>query len=59
MILAKDQPVDGSSQWWIEQGMEMGRPSRIRLELDVSNQTLTGARIGGTAVKIAEGRLFV
>ncbi|EMG54174.1 PhzF family phenazine biosynthesis protein [Ochrobactrum sp. CDB2] len=59
MILAKDQPVDGSSQWWIEQGMEMGRPSRIRLELDVSSQTLTGARIGGTAVKIAEGRLFV
>ncbi|WP_273784516.1 PhzF family phenazine biosynthesis protein [Brucella intermedia] len=59
MIQKNDKPVDGSSQWWIEQGMEMGRPSRIRLELDVAKQQLTGARIGGTAVKIAEGRLFV
>jgi trans-2,3-dihydro-3-hydroxyanthranilate isomerase len=39
--------------------MEMGRPSLIRLELDVNGQKLTGARIGGTAVKIAEGRLFI
>ncbi len=54
-----DKPVDGSSQWWIEQGMEMGRPSRIRLELDVAGGRLSGARIGGSAVKIAEGRLFV
>lgn len=59
LIHKNDKPVDGSSQWWIEQGMEMGRPSRIRLELDVSRQQMTGARIGGTAVKIAEGRLFV
>ncbi|UWF65901.1 MULTISPECIES: PhzF family phenazine biosynthesis protein [unclassified Brucella] len=59
MIQQNDKPVDGSSQWWIEQGMEMGRPSRIRLELDVSKQKLVSARIGGTAVKIAEGRLFV
>lgn len=58
-IHAFDRPVEGSSQWWIEQGIEMGRPSRIRLELDVSNQKLAGARIGGSAVKIAEGRLFV
>lgn len=59
MIQQNDKPMDGSSQWWIEQGMEMGRPSLIRLELDVNGQKLTGARIGGTAVKIAEGRLFI
>jgi trans-2,3-dihydro-3-hydroxyanthranilate isomerase len=59
MIQQNDKPVDGSSQWWVEQGMEMGRPSLIRLELDVNGQKLTGARIGGTAVKIAEGRLFI
>jgi len=59
MVQQNDRPMDGSSQWWIEQGMEMGRPSRIRLELDVTRQKLTGARIGGTAVKIAEGRLFI
>lgn len=54
-----DLPVDGSSQVWIEQGMEMGRPSRIRLELDIEKQKLAAVRIGGAAVKIAEGRLFV
>lgn len=54
-----DKPVDGVSQWWIEQGMEMGRPSRIRLEIEVSKQVITGARIGGSAVKISEGRLFI
>lgn len=59
LITQNDRPVDGSSQWWIEQGMEMGRPSRIRLEIDVMKQKISGARIGGTAIKIAEGRLFV
>lgn len=58
-VQENDQPVDGATQFWIEQGMEMGRPSRIRLELDVERQKLTSVRIGGSAVKIAEGRLFV
>jgi trans-2,3-dihydro-3-hydroxyanthranilate isomerase len=37
----------------------MGRPSRIRLEIDVENGSMAGARIGGHAVKAAEGVLFV
>jgi trans-2,3-dihydro-3-hydroxyanthranilate isomerase len=53
-----DRPVDGSSQYWIEQGMEMGRPSRIRLEIDIAKGRIEGARIGGQAVKVAEGVLF-
>lgn len=36
--------------------MDASDSSRICLELDVAKQQLTGARIGGTAVKIAEGR---
>ena len=54
-----DRPVDGPSQFWIEQGVEMGRPSEIRLEIDVSGGVMTAARIGGHAVKVAEGKLFV
>lgn len=54
-----DQPVDGLKQLWIEQGIQMGRPSRIRLELDVAAKKLTGARIGGSAVKVAEGYLKI
>lgn len=53
-----DKPMDGVTTLWIEQGMEMGRPSRIRLEIDVEGQKLTGGRIGGSAVKMAEGVLF-
>lgn len=54
-----DRSVEGMSQLWIEQGIQMGRPSRIRLELDVAGQKLIGARIGGSAVKVAEGYLQI
>ncbi|TGP59075.1 PhzF family phenazine biosynthesis protein, partial [Mesorhizobium sp. M2D.F.Ca.ET.225.01.1.1] len=58
-IMHFDGPTDGISQLWIEQGLEMGRPSRIRLELNVDGGKLAAARIGGHAVKVAEGKLFV
>ncbi|MDX8538196.1 PhzF family phenazine biosynthesis protein [Mesorhizobium abyssinicae] len=58
-IMHFDRPTDGISQLWIEQGLEMGRPSRIRLELNVDGGKLAAARIGGHAVKVAEGKLFV
>lgn len=54
-----DQSGAGSHRHWIEQGIEMGRPSRIRLEMDVEGGAITAARIGGHAVKVAEGTLFV
>ena len=58
-IMHFDQPGDGMTRCWIEQGLEMGRPSRIRLELDVEGGQLASARIGGEAVKVGEGKLFV
>jgi trans-2,3-dihydro-3-hydroxyanthranilate isomerase len=54
-----DQPVDGPSHFWIEQGVEMGRPSRIRLEIDVRAGAIEAARIGGSAVMTAEGHLAI
>jgi trans-2,3-dihydro-3-hydroxyanthranilate isomerase len=54
-----DQPLDGLARLWIEQGVEMGRPSRIRLEIDMAHGRIEAARIGGQAVKVAEGVLFV
>ena len=54
-----DRPLDGSARYWLEQGIEMGRPSRIRLELDVEKGAIAAARIGGHAVKVAEGTLLV
>lgn len=58
-IVHFDSPKPGSHRCWIEQGIEMGRPSRIRLEIDVEDRVMTGARIGGHAVKVAEGMLHL
>lgn len=54
-----DALPDGAHRLWIEQGVEMGRPSRIRLEMDVAQGGITAARIGGHAVRVAEGALLV
>lgn len=54
-IMRFDEPVDGPSTFWIEQGFEMDRPSRIRLEIDVSGGEIDAARIGGSAVLTASG----
>lgn len=43
----------------IEQGFEMGRPSLIDLEIEVADGALTAVRIGGSAVRIAEGTIDV
>jgi trans-2,3-dihydro-3-hydroxyanthranilate isomerase len=57
-VMRFDAPPEGSTRLSVEQGVEMGRPSKIRLELDVERGALTAARIGGHAVRIAEGTLF-
>ncbi len=57
-VMEFDRPRDGSSAVLIEQGLEMGRPSRIRLEIDVAAGRIDAARIGGHAVKVAEGTLY-
>ncbi|EJN04025.1 PhzF family phenazine biosynthesis protein [Phyllobacterium sp. YR531] len=54
-----DEPLDGLVRLKIEQGYEMGRPSNLQLELDIQDKKLIGARIGGSAVRVAEGKLFV
>lgn len=58
-IMAFDQPVDGVHPVVLEQGIEMGRPSFISLEIDVENGAMTGGRIGGQTVVVARGRLTV
>ncbi len=54
-----DQPPPGRHRHVIEQGFEMGRPSAIVLELDVENGAIAAVRVGGDAVVVAEGSLFV
>ncbi len=52
-----DQPVDGHHAYQIEQGIEMKRPSFIKLEIEMVNGAMTAGRIGGNAVEFARGTL--
>ncbi len=52
-----DAPVDGTHRLRIEQGFEMGRPSLIDLVLEIEKGRPVVLRIGGSAVRVAEGTL--
>ncbi|MCY0095954.1 PhzF family phenazine biosynthesis protein [Hoeflea ulvae] len=54
-----DGMLDGNHALVIEQGVEMGRPSLIHMHVDCAEGRVRHVRIGGEAVKIAEGRLLV
>lgn len=54
-----DGMPDGGHRREIEQGYEMGRPSRIALSIDIVGNRLDGVRIGGHAVRVSEGTLIV
>ena len=43
----------------VEQGVEMGRPSLIHLHIESNRNAIDRARIGGQAVKLAEGRILL
>ena len=53
-----DRPVDGSGATGSSKGSRWAGLRCIRLEIDVENGKIAGARIGGHAVKVAEGVLF-
>jgi trans-2,3-dihydro-3-hydroxyanthranilate isomerase len=59
VIMKYEPPQDGRHVYIIEQGFEMGRPSMLRLELEVKDSTLKNVRLGGNAVKVVEGVLYV
>ena len=59
VICQFDKPGNGTHSFVIEQGFEMGRPSIINLEMDIDQGALTAKRIGGGAVVVASGQLFI
>jgi trans-2,3-dihydro-3-hydroxyanthranilate isomerase len=50
-------PDDGTLLWVVEQGVEMGRPSRLHVECDRRAGRISAVRVGGSSVLVAEGRL--
>lgn len=57
VITRFDVPLDGTHTYLVEQGYQMGRPSKIRLELDIENEDIHAYRIGGQALVLARGHL--
>ncbi len=54
-IMACEKPTDGSHTFVIDQGIEMGRPSRIKLGIEVQSGSVVSATISGDAVIVSEG----
>ncbi|HEX8362678.1 MAG TPA: PhzF family phenazine biosynthesis isomerase [Longimicrobium sp.] len=49
----------GTLSWTVEQGLEMGRPSRIELEADVADGRAAAVRVGGSAILMSEGTMEI
>ncbi|MFZ4121758.1 MAG: PhzF family phenazine biosynthesis protein [Caulobacterales bacterium] len=59
-VLARfEKLADGRHLFPIEQGVEMGRPSLIALEIETLGGVLTACRVGGHAVRVASGQIRV
>lgn len=58
--LMQHEPMgEGTHDVLVEQGVEMGRPSVISLQLVIEGGALVSAEIGGGAVVVARGELLV
>lgn len=56
-LLANGAVPDGTTRLTLHQGVEMGRPSILRLTIAAAGGALAAVRIAGSAVRIGEGRL--
>ena len=56
---ARDPRPDGRFSWSIAQGLEMGRPSRLEVEVEKRGGRVTDVAVGGTTVIVSEGLMEV
>ncbi len=50
---------DGTLRWTVEQGFEMGRPSILKLEVDVAGGEIRAVHVGGATVLVCEGTMEI
>ena len=56
-LAARDPRQEGTLQWIVEQGFEMGRPSILEVEADKTDGRITAARVGGQTVVVCDGAM--
>lgn len=58
-LAARDPLRDGTRHWTVTQGVEMGRPSLLQVEADVTAGTVSAVRVGGASVLVSDGLIAV
>jgi trans-2,3-dihydro-3-hydroxyanthranilate isomerase len=58
-LAERDRHRETTLAWTVDQGVEMGRPSRLEVEADKQGGVVSAIRVGGHAVPVAEGVLRV
>ncbi len=58
-IALSESLKDGEHRWVIEQGYEMGRPSRIHARVETVGGAVTSVRIGGAAAPVQNGEITI
>ena len=58
-VLASRETRDGIFDWTIDQGVAMGRPSRIEVSAEKREGRVVGIRVGGASCIVAEGEMEV
>lgn len=58
-LAGRDGPDAGTLRWVVEQGVEMGRPSRLHVTCERAGGRVSAVRVGGSSVLVSEGRLML
>jgi trans-2,3-dihydro-3-hydroxyanthranilate isomerase len=54
-----ERAQEGTLRWIVEQGIEMGRPSLLEVQCELSGGKVTSVQVGGAAVMVSEGDMRV
>ncbi|MCZ6549999.1 MAG: PhzF family phenazine biosynthesis protein [candidate division NC10 bacterium] len=55
----REEILDGTLRWKVEQGFEMGRPSILHVEADKKKDQIVSVRVGGASVLVSEGTMEI
>lgn len=58
-LATRDMKPNGNYRWILEQGIEMGRPSRLEVEAEKKDGKVIAIRVGGSAVLVSEGEIEI
>lgn len=58
-LTSRVDPGDSPLHWTVLQGVEMGRPSKIELEVERRGGEITAVHVGGESVLVSSGTFFL